>query len=391
MTNTDTKISRKAILPAFLITEVAAIALLFVMTKVQPLLMGNTYLYDFVQMLGGCAENNILYRIAFFFADMTEACFLASMPASVLMCILAFVAAALERKGSAKAGTGVDGNGYKFTGMFCAMVLSLILAQLFFGGFFKNGFILTFCVLLTSQACVVKYGSSPAKVLTSSIVCTPITFILCHLLMTKVISPLGLPLYLSVAYSLVVAFPICIFIFNRLPWMVKADENAKVCPPPAPVSESRFFVNRVLGDIGELTFWGSSLATIGMYAGAILSWILNPMHPSFSAGNFPMVLCTQIITAALAIFIWYPKYKKDGFAFTFTGIVFVSAIVVTYANTAAVIIPTILIGAVIFAPLMDWILKVTKADGTLPGCFYVQLCVGVVCTAWAFVVKAFLI
>lgn len=391
MTNIENKVSRKAILPAFIITEVVVVVLLFAMMKVQPLLMGNTYLYDFVQMIGGCAQNNILYRIAFFFADMTEASFIASLPASVLMCIFALAAAAFERKGSTKAGTGVDGNGYKFTGMFCAMVISLVLVQLLFGSFFKTGFILTFCVLLSAQACVVKYGAAPAKVLTCSIVCTPITFIACHLIMSKVIGPLGLPLYLSVAYGLLIAFPICIFIFNRLPWMVKADENVKTCPPPAPVSENKFFVNRILGDIGELTFWGSSLATIGMYVGGVISWVLNPMHPSFSAGNFPMVMCTQIITAALAIFIWYPKYKKNGWAFTFTGIVFVSAIVVTYANTALVIIPTILIGAVIFAPLMDWIIKVTKADGTLPACFYVQLCVGIVCTAWALIVKTFLI
>ena len=102
-----TAVSRKEILPAFCITVVAAIALYALMSYVQPLLMNNNFIYDFGTMMTGCIEGSPLYRVAWFFADLTEGSFIAALPASIGMIIMGFVAAALERKKSAHAGTGV--------------------------------------------------------------------------------------------------------------------------------------------------------------------------------------------------------------------------------------------------------------------------------------------
>ena len=113
-----TAVSRKEILPAFCITVVAAVALYALMSYLQPMLMNNNFIYDFGTMMTGCIEGSPLYRVAWFFADLTEGSFIAALPASIGMIIMGFVAAALERKKSAHAGTGVAGNGHIFTTMF---------------------------------------------------------------------------------------------------------------------------------------------------------------------------------------------------------------------------------------------------------------------------------
>ena len=66
-------------------------------------------------------------------------------------------------------------------------------------------------------------------------------------------------------------------------------------------------MHQIFGDIGQLTIWGSSWATIGMYVGGIISWVMNPLHPAYGSGNFPLLIMVQVVTGALAILIWYPK------------------------------------------------------------------------------------
>ncbi|MEH7255611.1 hypothetical protein V7111_26230, partial [Neobacillus niacini] len=346
--------SRKQIVPAFIALTVMVVGLFYAMNALQPLLLTNHYLFDFGELLSGSAEGSLFYRIMWFFIDITEVNFIGSVPASILMCIMAFVAVYLKRKSSKANGTSVDRSVKIFSGVFLSMVLSLILSQLLFGSMFSNGFILTFPVILSTQAFVIFYGPSSTKIITCTLVCTPVTFIVCQFLMVKFVSPLGLPLFLAVAVGLLVAIPICGEIFRMMPWMKKEDPTPKLEASnqmqfPAAVtmkSETRFYINRIFGDISELTMWGGPLATIGMYIGAIISWILNPMHPTFSLGQFPLIMCAQILTAALSILIYYPIWKKNGWAWTFAGPLFVSAIFVTYSLSPLLILATIIIGAV---------------------------------------------
>jgi hypothetical protein len=391
--------SRKKIIPAFMLLTVMVVGLFYAMNELQPLLLKNHYLFDFGELLSGSAKSSLFYRIMWFFIDITELNFIGSLPASILMCIMAYVAAYLERKKSMAAGTSVDRSVRIFSGVFLSMVLSLILSQLLFGGMFSNGFILTFPVILSTQAFVIFYGPSSRKIITCALVCTPVTFIVCQFLMVKFVSPLGLPLFLAVAFGLLVAIPICGEIFRMMPWMKKEELTPKLeasnemhLPPAVTMkSETRFYINRIFGDVSELTMWGGPLATIGMYIGAIISWMLNPMHPSFSIGRFPLIMCAQILTAALSIFIYYPIWKKNGWAWTFAGIIFVSAIFVTYSLSPILILATIIIGAVVFPPLIDWVLKALKYKERWPVLFYIQLCVGMITAPWAFILKAFFI
>ncbi|WP_290995083.1 hypothetical protein [Gordonibacter sp.] len=380
----STACSRKEILPAFCITVVAAVALYVLMMYLQPMLMNNNFIYDFGTMMSGCVEGSIEYYVAWFFADLTEGSFIAALPASIGMIIMGFVAAALERKKSKHAGTGVAGNGHIFLAMFLTTCAALILGQVIYGSLFSSGWIPTFAVVLTVQVFVIFYGVNWKKILTSLIVGTIITFPVCYWLLYGIVSPLGLPLFIAVSVGVAIVVPLCSLIFRLMPWMD--------IPAPAPGSnptdqnKSKFFVHQILGDIGQLTIWGSSWATVGMYIGGIIGWVMNPLHPAYGSGNFPLLIMVQVVTGALAILIWYPKWKKNGMAFTFAGIVFASAIVSTYPPSWAIVIPTIIIGAVVFAPLVDWVLKVFRFKGTYHPICLIQLSIFTVCAAWSFAV-----
>lgn len=377
-------VSRKEILPGFFAVIVVAIVLYAVMMALQPMLMENNLLYDFNTMLAGCMAGDVPYYVAWFFADLTEGSFIASLPASIGMIIMGFVAAYLERRRSSHAGTGVAGNGHVFTAMFLATVIALILGQVLYDSLFAAGWIPTFAVVLTVQVFVAFYGSDPKKVATSIIVGTLVTCPVCYALLYGVVSPLGLPLFIAVSMGVAVVVPVCCLVFRLMPWMT--------IPAPAPAenptnqNSTKFFVHQVLGDIGQLTLWGSSWATVGMYVGGILSWVMNPLHPAYGSGNFPLLILVQLVTGALAVLIWYPKWKSSGSAFTFAGIVFASAVVSTYPANWAIVIPTIIIGAIVFAPLVEWVLKVFKFKGTYHPICLIQLSIFTVCSAWSFFV-----
>ena len=377
-------VSRREILPAFIGTVVFAAALYAVMSYVQPLLMGNDFIYDFGAMMAGCMEGNPLYYVAWFFADLTEGSFIASLPASIGMIIMGFVAAALERRRSPWAGTGVAGNGNIFTVMFVTTCLSLILGQVLYDGLFSSGWIPTFATVLTVQVFVIFYGTDLKKVITSLIVGTIVTCPVCYVLLYGIVSPLGLPLFIAVSAGVAIVVPVCSLLFRLVPWMTIPAPAEGANPTDQP--KGRFFVGQVLGDIGQLTIWGSTWATVGMYVGGIISWVMNPLHPAYGSGNFPLLIMVQLVTGALAILIWYPKWKKTGMAFTFAGIVFASAIVSTYPPSWAIVIPTILIGAVVFAPLVEWVLKVFRFKGTYHPICLIQVAIFTVCTAWSFAI-----
>lgn len=127
-------------------------------------------------------------------------------------------------------------------------------------------------------------------------------------------------------------------------------------------------LHRVFGDIGELPVYGSSWAAVGLLVGTIVAWVMNPLEPGYGAGNVPLLLASQITVAALAIFIYYPKWRAEGWAFIFPGIVLVSAIVGKYAVSGTpadivVAVLTIIVGAVVFIPLIEKVQKLVHYRG----------------------------
>ncbi len=396
MENNDPKVtfSRKNVLPAFLGIIIGAGILLAIMMLLQPKLMNNALIFSFADVMAGCAEGSFFYQVMWVLEDLSEGTFMVSIPGTVCLVVFALVAAYLEKKKSAHMGSGVDGNHRILWKMILCAIVALIIGLLVYGPstFATYGWIPTFAAFLSVQVLIVHFGATPAKLVTITILGALITFPCSLFFLHFVVNPLGIPLFCCVAFGLVVAVPVCSEILRLLPWMKQADPAPAPSaeddlPAPPSMSENKFFFHRVFGDIGELVVWGSSLSIIAMYVGVIISWVLNPLHPAYSMGNLPMMIFAQITTAALAIFIWYPKWKKNGWAFTFASVVFSSAVIITYTNHWLVVALTIIIGAVIFAPLIDWMLKTFNKKGRWHVLFYIQIAIGLCVAIWSLILK----
>ena len=390
-------VSRKNVLPAFLGILIGAGILLAVMLLLQPKLMNNAAIFSFADVMAGCAEGSFFYQFIWVLEDLTEGTFMVSIPGTVCLVAFALIAAYLEKKKSPHMGSGVDGNHRILWKMILSAVVALIIGLLVYGPstFATYGWIPTFGAFLSVQVLIVHFGSSPAKLATIAIVGALVTFPCCLFFLRYVVNPLGIPLFCCVAFGLVVAVPVCTEIFRLLPWMKKTDPAPAPVPEdelPMPVmSENKFFFHRVFGDIGELVVWGSSLSILAMYVGVIISWVMNPLHPAYSMGNLPMMIFAQITTAALAIFIWYPKWKKNGWTFTFGSVVFSSAVIITYSNHWLVVALTIIVGAVIFSPLIDWLIRTFNKKGRYHVIFYIQIAIGCCVAIWSLILKHLLI
>lgn len=386
--------SRKEVLPAFIGTVAGACMLYGAMIALQSTLATNSFISDFGTMLAGCMQGIVPEQVHWFFADITETTFIASLPASIGLVVGALIAARLEVKGSNLAGTGVDGNGKIYGRLTAAALISVALGVLIFGGIYPGftGWIPTFAVLLVVQPLIIQFGASPAKLATCILLSTFATFPAAYLVIAYIVTPLGVPLFVGVSIAVVIVVPILNAICKTLPWMASdagststAEEDVPALKEPSPTS---FFINRVFGDIGELAVTGSSISTALMYAGAIIAWAMNPFEPAYGAGNLPLLIASQIIVAALAIFIYYPQWKSEPFVFTFAGVVFTSAIVGGYAATGTstdflVAGVTILIGSFIFVPIIDSIMKLFKFNGSYPAIPLIQAGIFPLVTIWA--------
>lgn len=366
-----TRRSRKEVAPVFAGVMIGAVALYLIMTALQPQLMDNHLLPDFLTLLNGCMNKDAASFVYWFFEDLAESNFIASMPAALGLIIGGFIAAYLERTGSKHAGPGVDGNGHVFTAMFFTSALGAAVSLVVFGGLFPGftGWIPTFAVILIASPMIIHFGASAAKLATTFIVSTLTTFPVAYVIITYVAIPLGFPPFLGVSITITLLVPLLTLVIKNLPWMAREEKPAPAGEPPLhDASPVRFFLHRVFGDIGELPVYGSSWAAVGLLIGTIVAWAMNPLEPGYGAGNVPLLLASQIAVAALAIFIYYPKWRAEGWAFTFPGIVLVSAIVGKYAVSGTpvdivVAVLTIIVGAVVFVPLIEKVQKLVHYQG----------------------------
>ena len=357
------KISRKEILPVFLISVILIAVLYYVMYAIQnKYLTNNAYIPGFVDILTGAMGGSWASKAEWILVDFTEATFIAAPIASIFMVIGTFIAYSLEKKNSPHKGTGVSGLSPIFVPLFITSAIAIILGTLLFGSYFSSGWIPTFASFLTVNGFVCYYGVDFKKLITILIYSVFATFYATFALLKWVIMPLGVPLFLAVSIAVFIVVPVGTWLFKLLPWMTPP-------PPPSPPSEGesasaasamapgKWFFHQVFGDVGSLLVWGSSIGVIFMYFGAIIAWILNPLNPDFATGSFPTILCGQLLTAALAIFIYYPTWKRDGMALTFASVVMTSAILATYPNHIVIVLLTVVVAAIIEQPLEELALK----------------------------------
>lgn len=390
--------TRRKILPVSCAIIVLSILLMLWMMSAQPALIEaaerNQLLFPFApDWIVGMNEGNLFYRVMWYIGDWTNGIFVTSIPASVAMLATTFAGYVLEKKKSKYAGTGVGGNSKVFLRLLLVQLLASALCMVVYSPLLKNGFVPTLAPMFSvAPAVVTTFGFEPKKCLTAIAAGGLIPFPIAYFIMKYITDPLGLPGFCGVALGMALGVVLASELCRLLPWMKKEAEtpDAPSGDVPPPVGDNTLFLRRLFADSNEIIFWGSSWGGVGMIVGGIVSWVLNPLHPFYSSGNYPILLCVMTCTTALAVLVYFPWYRERGFAFTFSSLLLVCSIVNTYPCVWQILVPTILVSLAL-PFLIDWALGAIKYDGRWHVCCVIQAMVGVSTIFWSFFIMNVLI
>ncbi len=179
----------------------------------------------------------------------------------------------------------------------------------------------------------------------------------CLLIVNFVCVPLGLPVVignvLGMALGSVAAFVLC----RRFPALVTPKhEQTPENPPSSPEKKPDYGVvwtlRRVLADFSEAPFYGNEWASLGMLAGVLLAYTLNPLSPAYGSGLLLHMVAAQTLTSLVGVIVWRQQWQKRGWYPTYVPLVsVVPAAVLTYGGGYTVMIASALLGALIAPPL----------------------------------------
>ena len=183
----------------------------------------------------------------------------------------------------------------------------------------------------------------------------------CLLIVNFVCLPLGLPVVignvLGMALGSALAFGLC----RCVPVLVKSQVETVVEKPaarPKPDYGVIWTLRRVLADFSEAPFFGNEWASLGMLAGVLLAYALNPLSPAYGSGLLLHLVAAQAFTSLLGVIVWRSQWQKLGWYPTYVPLVsVVPAAVLTYGASATVMIASAVLGALVAPPLANAIAR----------------------------------
>lgn len=183
--------------------------------------------------------------------------------------------------------------------------------------------------------------------------------------------PLELPSVIGNVTGMWVGAILAFLICRRLPWMPRplaaggGDEEAQDegAPDEAPRHGAAWVVRRVLADFTEAPFYGNEIAAVGLIAGTVLTYVLNPLTPAYGSELLPAMLTAQVLSGTLAVLVYRRRWAALGWYPTFVPIVSVApAAVLTYGGTVQAVVVGAVAGALAGPPVAEQISKRLPAD-----------------------------
>ena len=271
-------------------------------------------------------------ELAWALMDFTEPEFYASVFAGAGTILGGIVAYVLARRKSRLAGFSVCYGSYRmFPWVLASQLISLgltIFVFRFIDGFDAApdvAFVATFIPIVAAPpAAMLLYGPSvPALVVSSALaglICSPsATWLAAH-----VAQPLGLPgVVANVAAMAITGFAIFI-VLRALPWVKKVPvpDARPTLTPVEDVGGTAWFLRRVLAEFSEAPFYGNEVASAVMFAGLLLGCILCPAHAvNGSAQALPAIVLSQVVSAAVGVFLYAGKFADGGWYATYVPVV----------------------------------------------------------------------
>ncbi|MDQ0380233.1 hypothetical protein FB470_004227 [Amycolatopsis thermophila] len=200
-------------------------------------------------------------------------------------------------------------------------------------------------------AVVLTYGAGWRVAVTGAVLGAALTTPVALVLVNYACPPLGLPAVVgnvtAMWVSALIAFPLC----RLMPWLPRpAGPPAAAGTPPR--QGAGWVVRRVLADFTEAPFHGNEIASLGLLAGTLLTYLLNPLTPVYGSGLLPALLAAQVLTATLGVLLYRRQWARHGWYPTFVPIVSVApAVVLTYGPTWTAVLGGAVLGAVFAPPL----------------------------------------
>ncbi len=248
-------------------------------------------------------------------------------------------------------------------------LLGLLLSNLFWGwSVTAQTWQPTFAAFVSLPAAMVlMFGGGWKITLNGALLGALLVTPMCLLIVNFVCVPLGLPVVIGNVMGMAVGSVIAFVLCRRVPALVRSDYTApaKSMPPRPPTYGVVWSLRRVLADFSEAPFFGNELASLGLLAGVLLAYALNPISPAYGSGLVLPLLAAQALTSALGVVIWRHQWIKRGWYPTYVPLVsVVPAAVLTYGGSWTVIGSSAVLGALIAPPLASAI------AGRLPAHFH---------------------
>ena len=250
--------------------------------------------------------------------------------------------------------------------IFAAAFLSMGIVTVLFGGLRIEGdaWSATFIPYVSvASAVIILYGARLETLLTGAVLGAVFTTTVTIYLRNAILFPLGLPGVIGSVSGMwiggIITFEICRF----LPWMkAKPLPAAEMSPVKVPgelsVAEYKlthpngFFIRRMLADYSEPMYVGNEIAGAALILGSLISWALEPMHPYYGTGLFPACILSQILTGAIAMYIYWDGWMENDAFPTFVPVVSVApAMVLQFGGAMPVIVISAILGALTCPPV----------------------------------------
>jgi hypothetical protein len=301
--------------------------------------------------------------------DTTEPTYVKTALAGALMLLGAGVAHWAYRRGRRWRGFDISYGTGLWPWLATSAVLGLVLSDLAWGwtihasGTWQPTFVPFVSV---PPAIVLLYGSGWAVTLTGAALGAVLTTPVALLVVNYVCYPLGLPTVVGATTGMWVGALIAFAICRVLPWMPRSvpepaespDPGEPPVPATVPAQGPAWVGRRILADFTEAQFYGNEWASVGLLAGTVLSYLLNPALPIYGSGLLPQVLTAQVLTAAIAVVLWRRQWAQAGWYPTFVPVVSVApATVLAFGGTVPSIVAGAVLGALAGPPLAAWVAR----------------------------------
>jgi hypothetical protein len=323
---------------------------------------------DYSHMVSSLPEPSAWLR--WVLGDISEVAFYKHEFASIGLLAGAYLAYWANRTGKAWQGFTICYGSGLWPWLVTSSLLGLLLSNLLWGWTVTaTRWQPTFAAFVSLPAAMVlMFGGGWKVTINGAIMGAVFVTPMCLLIVNYVCNPLGLPAVIGNVSGMAIASVVAFLLCRYLPSLVKSAPLEKPSESAPAISKTPDYgivwsLRRVLADFSEAPFFGNEWASLGLIAGVLLAYTLNPTSPVYGTGLLPQLIAAQALTSALGVVIWRRQWMLRGWYPTYIPLVsVVPAAVLTYGGSWQVIVPSTLLGALIAPPMACAIAKRLPAD-----------------------------